>query len=132
MADGYVGYEDARYVLGQTSPKDPSPYSPPLVGGVYREQSNVRGSHAYNKSYQPQPKPALGNVYSYWRDGEIRYEDQWGRRIYPEVNGTDSGFRLDLWPVKEDAVEDTGGARLAIPGGRPTLREQRPRARKGR
>lgn len=155
--DGYTSYEDARYILGQTSPTGPSspvsfspppptisfspPHSPqPQPGdGVYRHESNFRNSQEYNGHpvHHPQPQRHSETIkaYSYWIDGEIRYEDQWGRRIYPKDKGNGNmEFTLDLWPVKEDVMDEdgTGGGKLAVPGGRMTLREQRLRARGSR
>lgn len=161
--DGYAGYEDARYTLGQSSPTSPSSpvsfstspptisFSPPLSplpqpsGGVYRRESNLRNSQDYKNSYpfhhpQPQRHTEAIRAYSYWRDGEIRYEDQWGRRIYPKgnwdskegaKNKQEEGFRFDLWPPKEDVMGETGmgGGKVVVPGGNITLREQRLRAR---
>lgn len=71
----------------------------------------------------------------------MRYEDQWGRRIYPKGNGGGSTggkskeeFRFNLWPVKEDAMGENaiGGGQAAVPGGSMTLREQRLRVRGNR
>ncbi|RPB22210.1 hypothetical protein L211DRAFT_340197 [Terfezia boudieri ATCC MYA-4762] len=99
----------------------------------------------YKNSYpfhhpQPQRHTEAIRAYSYWRDGEIRYEDQWGRRIYPKgnwdskegaKNKQEEGFRFDLWPPKEDVMGETGmgGGKVVVPGGNITLREQRLRAR---
>lgn len=167
MIGGYPTYEDARYILGTTSPSSPSSpisFSPPLISfspppvtfspplspppppgdGVYRRESNYRNSPEYN-SYpfhhpQPQRHSQAIKEYAYWKDGEILYEDQWGRRIYPGGTNTNSGgkndgdFKLDLWPVKEEVMGEegvgTGGGKVAaVPGGKMTLREQRFRAR---
>jgi hypothetical protein len=49
-----------------------------------------------------------------WKHGEVRFEDQWGRRLIPV--GRREGFRFDLWPVEEDVLlegpegEAQGGA----------------------
>ncbi|KAF8423541.1 hypothetical protein EV426DRAFT_574397 [Tirmania nivea] len=157
--DGYVGYEDARYTLGQTFPTSPSSlvsfspppaisFSPPLSplprpgDGVNRQESNLWNSQEYSNSYlfhhpQPQRHTEAIRAYSYWIDGEIRYEDQWGRRIYPKDNGTGNAagknkeFRFNLWPVKEDIMGENGmgGGKAVMPGGGMTLREQRLKAR---
>lgn len=75
-------------------------------------------------------------MYSYWWDGEIRYEDQWGTRIYPRENdggcetsgsggAADNGFTQDKWTVGGDmATGQQGGGLAAIPGGGATYREQ--------
>ena len=102
----------------------------------------MRNSQEYSNSYsfhhpQPQRQTEAIRAYSYWRDGEIRYEDQWGRRIYPRSNGDGNTggknkeeFRFDLWPAKDDMDENgTGGGKAVAPGGLMTLREQRLRAR---
>lgn len=157
--DGYVGYEDARYTLGQgspTSPSSPVSFSPPPPAisfspslstppqpgdGVYRQESNLRNSQEYNNYpfHHPQPQRHTEAIraYSYWRDGEIRYEDQWGRRIYPKGNGDGNAggkeeLRFDLWPVKEDVMgeNEMGGGKAVVPGGSMTLRGQRLRARR--
>lgn len=40
-----------------------------------------------------------------WKNGQIRYEDQWGRRIVPV--GRQDSFMFELWPVAEgEEVED--------------------------
>jgi len=68
----------------------------------------------------------------------MRYEDQWGRRIYPRNNsdgstgGKNNGkLKFDLWPVKGDSMGENGmgGGDAADPGGRVTLREERSRMR---
>jgi len=41
-----------------------------------------------------------------WRHGEIRFEDQWGRRLIPV--GEKDSFQFDVWPVEEDAVLEEG------------------------
>ncbi|KAF8536060.1 hypothetical protein BDD12DRAFT_808060 [Trichophaea hybrida] len=54
-----------------------------------------------------------------WRHGEIRFEDQWGRRLIPV--GEKDSFQFDVWPVEEDAAleEGEGGSvRGAWVGGR--------------
>lgn len=103
----------------------------------------MRNSQEYNTGYpfhhpQPQRHTEAIRAYSYWRDGEIRYEDQWGRRIYPKGNedGNTRGknkeeFRFDLWPAKEDVMGENGEGRgkAVVPGGSMTLREQRLRTR---
>lgn len=47
-----------------------------------------------------------------WRRGEVRFEDQWGRRLVPvnvngDVDGSGGvGFRFEIWPVEEDVVNE--------------------------
>lgn len=164
VGGGYGGYEDARYILGQTSPISPSspisfspppiPFSPslsppPIPGdGVYRRESQFRNSLEYHHGYpfhhpQPQRHTEAVKAYMYWKDGEFRYEDQLGRRIYPGGGGSgsstgngggNSDFKLDLWPVKEDSMGEGsmgrgGNLSAVVPGGKMTLREQRQRTR---
>lgn len=43
-----------------------------------------------------------------WPHGEIRFEDQWGRRLIPA--GHRDSFRFDLWPVEEDVNGEGVGA----------------------
>lgn len=41
-----------------------------------------------------------------WKDGEVRFEDQWGRKLIPI--GRQDSFAFELWPVPEitEEVED--------------------------
>ena len=137
----YGGYEDSRFILGQTSPPFTPPISspPPPGDGVYRVESNLRSTPDYTPSSLYHPQPQRQNqavkVYGYWRDGEIRYEDQWGARIYPRENrggsGTsggggmaNSGFTQDMWTARDDRATDQQRGKLAaIPGGRVTYGE---------
>lgn len=148
-AGEYGSYEDSRFILGQTSPRSPaSPTNSPPLGfspprdRVYRKESNLRSSPEYITSsfYHPQPQRQnqAVKVYSYWWDGEIRYEDQWGTRVYPRENGSSSGtsggdaannvFTRSVW-VDDMAIELQGGKLAAIPGGRLTYGEQGLRGR---
>lgn len=43
-----------------------------------------------------------------WPHGEVRFEDQWGRRLIPA--GHRDSFRFDLWPVEEDVNGEGVGA----------------------
>ncbi|KAF8466729.1 hypothetical protein BDZ91DRAFT_163512 [Kalaharituber pfeilii] len=133
---GEMTYDDARFIIGHTSSLSPPPYSPPYspspIGGVYRAESNVRGSRPYNVySYKQPAQPAATKIYSFWKDGEWGYEDQWGNRIYPGGSPPPDGSRFNLWPVKEDVNDEVvggpgnTGSRMAIPGGRSSLNEQR-------
>ncbi|KAK6349447.1 hypothetical protein TWF696_005731 [Orbilia brochopaga] len=38
-----------------------------------------------------------------WKNGEVRYEDQWGRRLVPI--GRQNSFMFELWPVSEITEE---------------------------
>ncbi|KAF3936243.1 hypothetical protein ABW19_dt0205476 [Dactylella cylindrospora] len=39
-----------------------------------------------------------------WKNGAVRYEDQWGRRLVPI--GRHNSFMFELWPVSEITEED--------------------------
>ncbi|TGZ76502.1 hypothetical protein EX30DRAFT_246408 [Ascodesmis nigricans] len=53
--------------------------------------------------------------------GDVRFEDQWGRRLVPTEKG--EGFRFDVWPVEEDVVlEERVGMKV---GGWVKAREAR-------
>jgi hypothetical protein len=54
-----------------------------------------------------------------WRHGEVRFEDQWGRRLVPVKGG--EAFRFDVWPV-EEAQEEGGAVRGAWVRGREGYR----------
>jgi hypothetical protein len=40
-----------------------------------------------------------------WKNGEVRYEDQWGRRLLPI--GRHNSFMFELWPLSEMTEEET-------------------------
>ena len=67
----------------------------------------VRASSPTKATFHPPPiHPVIAR--KMWPQGEVRFEDQWGRRLIP-VGHKDS-FRFDLWPVEED-VEHEGDGR---------------------
>ncbi|KAI5848398.1 hypothetical protein BZA05DRAFT_340175 [Tricharina praecox] len=49
-----------------------------------------------------------------WPHGEVRFEDQWGRRLIP-LEHRDS-FRFDLWPVEEDVDREGDGDGRSVRG----------------
>lgn len=53
----------------------------------------------------PPPHPVIAR--KMWPHGEVRFEDQWGRRLIPL--GRRDSFKFDLWPVEEEGAGFDGG-----------------------
>jgi len=54
-----------------------------------------------------------------WPHGEVRFEDQWGRRLIPTEHR--DSFQFDLWPVEEDVDREGDGRSVRgawVKGGR--------------
>ncbi|KAK6350454.1 hypothetical protein TWF718_003645 [Orbilia javanica] len=72
---------------------------------------NIRRSMPHVREASPLPSFPLGPVdikyhessvmaRAMWKNGEVRYEDQWGRRLVPI--GRQNSFMFELWPVSEE------------------------------
>ncbi|KAF3914075.1 hypothetical protein AA313_de0203357 [Arthrobotrys entomopaga] len=75
---------------------------------------NVRRSMPHVREASPLPSFPIGPVdlnyhessvmaRAMWKNGEVRYEDQWGRRLVPI--GRHNSFMFELWPVSEITEE---------------------------
>ena len=60
-----------------------------------------------------------------WVKGEVRFEDQWGRRLIPVAEQESTGFKFDLWPVEEDVLHEGDEGRGAWVRGRRGYRSAR-------
>ncbi|KAF3296449.1 hypothetical protein TWF132_011038 [Orbilia oligospora] len=72
---------------------------------------NIRRGMPHVREASPLPSFPLGPVdikyhessvmaRAMWKNGEVRYEDQWGRRLVPI--GRQNSFMFELWPVSEE------------------------------
>jgi len=66
---------------------------------------NPRDSGIYMDSSEDEDEIRPVIARKMWH-GEVRFEDQWGRRLIP-VERKDA-FRFDLWPVEEDVDNEVG------------------------
>ncbi|EPS35111.1 hypothetical protein H072_11506 [Dactylellina haptotyla CBS 200.50] len=75
---------------------------------------NIRRSMPHVREASPLPSFPIGPVdlkyhessvmaRAMWKHGEVRYEDQWGRRLVPI--GRQNSFMFELWPVSEITEE---------------------------
>ncbi|KAF3925771.1 hypothetical protein ABW20_dc0100973 [Dactylellina cionopaga] len=75
---------------------------------------NIRRAMPHVREASPLPSFPLGPVdikyhessvmaRAMWKHGEVRYEDQWGRRLVPV--GRQNSFMFELWPVSEITEE---------------------------
>ncbi|KAI5820849.1 hypothetical protein BZA77DRAFT_239344 [Pyronema omphalodes] len=108
------------------SGRQPHVRSPPRVRSPMRadEEIDLRmirpGVSIVRRSNSPQTAPLHPVIArKMWRHGEVRFEDQWGRRLVPVKGG--EAFRFDVWPV-EEAQEEGGAVRGAWVRGREGYR----------
>lgn len=90
---------------------------PARDSGIYMDYSEdeSEGEMMHRNLQLPSPPasphpPAIHPVIArkMWPHGEVRFEDQWGRRLIPA--GHRDSFRFDLWPVEEDVNGEGVGA----------------------
>ncbi|KAI5838282.1 hypothetical protein DFP73DRAFT_485907 [Morchella snyderi] len=87
---------------------------PARDSGIYMDYSDDSDSEQHNGQLPSPPSsphpPTIHPVIArkMWPHGEIRFEDQWGRRLVPA--GQRDSFRFDLWPVEEDVNGEGVGA----------------------
>lgn len=76
-----------------------APLSPPI-----RELRRVpKGKTGLNGNHGSEKKAVIAR--KMWSGGEVRFEDQWGRRLVPVEGGRGEGFRFEIWPVEEEDLE---------------------------
>lgn len=93
----------------------PSPAESEAEDHAMREDEEVQRlrpgvSYVVRRSISPPPPPPQPPLHpviarKMWRHGEIRFEDQWGRRLIPVQVGDRHCFRFDVWPVEEGDAE---------------------------
>ncbi|KAL7268756.1 hypothetical protein RUND412_008606 [Rhizina undulata] len=70
-----------------------------------RSSCGSRSPSPSNRMSPPTIHPVIARK---WVNGEVRFEDQWGRRLIPV--GREDSFKFDLWPVEEDVDAEKVGS----------------------